>query len=87
MTREEAIYPDEDAVYEKEYTLDITGLKPLLAAPPNPHNVHPVSEYENTKVDGVFIGSCTNGTYEDLAYAAKLLRGRKVAEGSLIKRH
>ena len=85
MTREEAIYPDEDAVYEKEYTLDITGLKPLLAAPPNPHNVHPVSEYENTKVDGVFIGSCTNGTYEDLAYAAKLLRGRKVAEGVMLK--
>lgn len=85
MTAEEAIYPDDDAVYEKEYTLDITGLKPLLAAPPNPHNVHPVSEYRHTRVDGVFIGSCTNGTYEDLAYAAKLLKGRKVAEGVMLK--
>lgn len=85
MGREEAIYPDEDAEYEKEYILDITGLKPLLAAPPNPHNVHPVSEYRETAVDGVFIGSCTNGTYEDLAYAAELLKGRRVAEGVMLK--
>ena len=85
MKREEAIYADDDAEYEKEYTLDISGLKPLLAAPPNPHNVHPVSEYSETKVDGVFIGSCTNGTYEDMAYAAKLLRGRKVADGVMLK--
>ncbi len=85
MGREEAIYPDPDAVYSQEYTLDITGLKPLLAAPPNPHNVHPVSGYRDTRVDGVFIGSCTNGTYEDLAYAAKLLRGRKVADGVMLK--
>lgn len=85
MKSEEAIYPDPDAAYSQEYTLDITGLKPLLAAPPNPHNVHPVSKYRDTRVDGVFIGSCTNGTYEDLAYAAKLLRGRKVAEGVMLK--
>lgn len=85
MKREEAIYPDPDAAYSQEYTLDITGLKPLLAAPPNPHNVHPVSKYRDTRVDGVFIGSCTNGTYEDLAYAAGLLRGRKVAEGVMLK--
>jgi len=85
MNREEAVYPDDDADYEKEYTLDITGLKPLLAAPPNPHNVHPVSDCTHIEVDGVFIGSCTNGTYEDLAYAAGLLKGRKVAEGVMLK--
>lgn len=85
MSRDEAIYADDDADYEKVYTLDITGLKPLLAAPPNPHNVHFVSEYSSTKVDGVFIGSCTNGTYEDMAYAAKLLKGRKVADGVMLK--
>jgi 3-isopropylmalate/(R)-2-methylmalate dehydratase large subunit len=85
MSREEAVYADEDAVYEREYTLDISGLKPLLAAPPNPHNVHPVSEYGDTEVDGVFIGSCTNGSYADMAYAAKLLKGRKVADGVMLK--
>jgi 3-isopropylmalate/(R)-2-methylmalate dehydratase large subunit len=85
MTRKDAIYADADAQYQKEYTLDIEGLKPLLAAPPNPHNVHFVSEYRNIALDGVFIGSCTNGTYEDMAYAAKLIRGRKVAEGVMLK--
>ena len=85
MKAEDAIYPDKDAVYQKEYTLDISGLKPLLAAPPNPHNVHPVDEFHNVAVDGVFIGSCTNGTYEDLAYAAKLLKGRRVADGVMLK--
>jgi len=85
MKKEEAIFADEDAEYVKEYNLDISGLKPLVAAPPNPHNVHFVSEYKNTAVDGVFIGSCTNGTYEDMAYAAKLIKGRKVADGVMLK--
>ncbi len=85
MKREEAFYADDDAEYEKEYTLDISDLAPHLSAPPNPHNVHPVSEYKDVRVDGVFIGSCTNGSYEDMAYAAKLLKGRKVADGVMLK--
>lgn len=85
MSREEAVYADEDAVYEEEYTLDIEGLKPLMAAPPSPSNVMPVHEMADVSVDGVFIGSCTNGTYDDLRYAAELLRGRKVAPGVMLK--
>jgi 3-isopropylmalate/(R)-2-methylmalate dehydratase large subunit len=85
MDRSEAVYADNEAVYEKEYTLDITGLGPMIAAPPSPSNVFPVDEMADVKIDGVFIGSCTNGTYEDLKYAASLLEGRKVAPGVMLK--
>jgi len=85
MTRDEAIYADDDAAYSEEYTLDISGLEPLIAAPPSPTNVYPVSEKTDVKVDGVFVGSCTNGTYENLKYTAELLKGRKVAPGVMLK--
>ena len=85
MKREEAVYADSNARYEEEYTLDIDGLEPLVAAPPSPTNVHLVSDLEHVRIDGAFIGSCTNGTYEDLRLAAELLRGRKVAKGVMLK--
>ncbi len=85
ITRNEAVYADSDAAYLEDYTLDIEGLKPLIAAPPSPTNVFPVSEKTDVKVDGVFIGSCTNGTYKDLKYTAELLKGRKVAPGVMLK--
>lgn len=85
MTREEAVYADPDADYESVFTLDIEGLMPMIAAPPSPSNVFPVNEMKDVRVDGVFIGSCTNGTYDDMVYAAGLLRGRKVAPGVMLK--
>ncbi len=85
ITRDEAVYADSDTAYLEDYSLDIEGLEPLIAAPPSPTNVFPVSEKTDVKVDGVFIGSCTNGTYQDLKYAAELLRGRKVAPGVMLK--
>ncbi len=85
MNRDEAIYADGDATYSEEYSLDISDLEPLIAAPPSPTNVYPVSDKTGVSVDGVFIGSCTNGTYENLKYAAQLLRGRKAAPGVMIK--
>lgn len=81
----EAVYADSHAEYSEQYTLDINGLEPLIAAPPGPTNVSSVSEHSDIRVDGVFIGSCTNGTYQDLKYAAELLRGRKVAPGVMLK--
>ena len=83
--RDEAVYADDNASYSEEYLLNLEGLEPLIAAPPSPTNVFPVSEKTDVKVDGVFIGSCTNGTYQDLKYAAELLRGRKVAPGVMLK--
>ncbi len=73
--------PDPDAEYEKVIEIDITGIKPQVAAPPNPTNVKDVDELRDVKVDTVFIGSCTNGRTEDIVMAAKLLKGRKIKEG------
>jgi 3-isopropylmalate/(R)-2-methylmalate dehydratase large subunit len=85
MDREEAVYADDDAAYEAEYELDIDGLQPQIAVPYSPTNVHPVSEVAGKRVDTVFIGSCTNGSYQDLEYAASLLRGRRAAEHVTLK--
>ena len=81
----EAVYADEDAEYEAEYSLDIGDLNPQIAVPYSPNNVHPVSEVAGRKVDTVFIGSCTNGTFQDLKLAANLLRGKQVAEHVTLK--
>jgi 3-isopropylmalate dehydratase small subunit len=78
-------YADPDATYAKTVTIDIAGLTPLIAKPGHPEDVIPVSEVRGTKVDSVFIGSCTNGRYEDIVAAARVLKGRKVAPGVVLK--
>ncbi len=72
------IKADKDAQYVDEIHIDVENLEPLMAAPPNPCNVYSVSEYEGMDIDGAFIGSCTNGRYEDLVAAARILKGKKV---------
>ncbi len=72
------IKADKDAEYRDEINIDVNNLEPMIAVPPNPCNVHPAVEYEGMEIDGAFIGSCTNGRYEDLFMAAKILRGKKV---------
>jgi len=79
------VYADSDAVYLKEYKLDISGLKPLVAAPPSPENVVDVSSVKNVLVDSVFIGSCTNGRFEDMKLVAEVVSGKKVREGVMAK--
>ena len=78
--REEDYIPlqaDEGAVYDEELELDLSMLEPLVARPSMPDNVAPVRETE-LRPDSVFIGSCTNGSFQDIARAAQILRGRKV---------
>ncbi len=75
----EPVYMDEDAEFER-VELDVTGMEPQVAKPHRVDNVCGVSEVEGTKVDQVFIGSCTNGRYEDLKVAAEILRGEEVAK-------
>jgi len=72
------IKADEDAVYSEVITIDLDTLMPLVAMPSMPDNVVKVSELEQVKVNQVFIGSCTNGSYADIAKAAKVLKGKKV---------
>ena len=59
----------------------MTGLEPVVACPNLPENTKPVSALKDVRVDQVVIGSCTNGRLSDLAVAAEILKGRKVAAG------
>ena len=70
--------PDEDADYHDSVTLDLSELEPLIAEPSMPDNVVPVREAAGTEVDQVIIGSCTNGAYEDVLPAAKMLEDRTI---------
>ena len=70
--------PDEDAEYADEIVVDLSDLEPLIAAPSMPDNVVPVREVAGTQVDQVIVGSCTNGAYEDVLPAAKMLSGRQI---------
>ncbi|MCK4966344.1 3-isopropylmalate dehydratase large subunit [bacterium] len=73
------IAPDDDAEYENVIEIDVSDLEPQIARPHTVDNVTPVSEVEGTKVHQVVIGSCTNGRLDDLETAAKIIKGRKVA--------
>jgi 3-isopropylmalate/(R)-2-methylmalate dehydratase large subunit len=77
--------PDPDAGYAETIEVDVSDLPPQVAAPPSPTNVHPAAELRGTKIDSGFIGSCTNGRFEDFAEAARLLKGRKVKKGIMLK--
>ncbi|RBI61508.1 aconitate hydratase [halophilic archaeon] len=70
--------PDEDAEYDDEIVVDLSDLEPLIAKPSMPDNVVPVREVAGQSVDQVIIGSCTNGAYEDILPAAKMLEGRTI---------
>lgn len=73
----EAVLPDDDAEYESIMEVELSELEPVVAKPSLPENVVPVRELEETRIDQVLIGACTNGRLEDLRTAAEILRGRK----------
>ena len=73
---------DEDAVYEAEYTIDLSKLEPTVAFPHLPENTKTMDEIsQEIVIDQAVIGSCTNGRIEDLRTAAEILKGRKVKKG------
>ena len=73
---------DEDAVYDEEYTIDLSQLRPTIAFPHLPENTKTIDEItEDIMIDQVVIGSCTNGRIDDLRCAAKVLKGKHVAKG------
>lgn len=75
----EAISADPDAEYVETVEVDITGLEPLIACPPSPTNVVPVRQVAGRRIDSVFLGSCTNGRFEDFAAVAEVVRGKHIA--------
>jgi len=69
---------DDDAVYDKVIELDLSTVKPLVAMPGMPDNVFDMEDVVGTKLDQIFIGSCTNGSYFDIKIVAEMLKGKKV---------
>jgi len=76
---------DNDAYYEKVFNINVSGFKPLVSLPGEPHNTALVSDVAGTKIDSAFIGSCTNGRIEDMEAVAKILVNRKTAPGVVLK--
>jgi len=72
---------DDDAEYEKVYTLDLSDLEPVCTFGYKPDQVKTIKEMEGTKVNQIYIGSCTNGRISDLRIAAKVLKGHHLADG------
>jgi 3-isopropylmalate dehydratase small subunit len=79
------VAPDSDAVYENTIEIDIEGLGPMISRPGHPDDAVQVSEVEGQKIDSVFIGSCTDGRFEDMLAAANILKDKKVAPGVVLK--
>ncbi|WP_292486576.1 3-isopropylmalate dehydratase large subunit [Methanohalobium sp.] len=80
----EPVYSDEDAIYSEEYHINADELEPQVAKPHSVDNVANVTDVSGTKVDQVFIGTCTNGRLEDLEVAAEILKGKKVSVRTII---
>ena len=72
---------DVDWLYDEEYTIDLSRLRPTVAFPHLPENTRTIDEVGEVKIDQVVIGSCTNGRIEDMRIAAKVLEGREVKKG------
>ena len=77
---QKSLVGDEDATYLNIMTYRAEDLVPVMACPSQVDKIRDVSTLEGTEIDQVFIGSCTNGRLEDLAAAAEVLKGKKVAD-------
>lgn len=74
------LLPDEDAVYDEEIFINLSELEPMVSCPHQPDHVKPLKEVEKKPVQQVFIGSCTNASYADVAKAATIFKGHHVHE-------
>ena len=74
------IVPDRGAAYDDTFTLDLSKVEPMMAAPHNPGNVITVKSMKGEKVNQIMIGSCTNSSYRDIRTVALYLKGKHVAD-------
>ena len=74
------ITADKGAKYDDVFTVDLSKLEPLAAAPHSPGNIVTVKSMRGTKVNQIMIGSCTNSSYRDIRTVAQILKGKHVAE-------
>jgi homoaconitate hydratase family protein len=77
-SRNAVVSADTDAMFEKEYMIDVGELVPQIACPHSVDNVKPVSAIPDVMVDQIVIGSCTNGRLEDFAIAAEIIGSQKI---------
>jgi 3-isopropylmalate dehydratase small subunit len=76
---------DPDAVYHKVFELNINEFVKRVSLPGAPHHTTPIGSLTKIRIDSAFIGSCTNGRYEDMAAVAKILSNNKVAPRVVLK--
>jgi 3-isopropylmalate/(R)-2-methylmalate dehydratase large subunit len=76
--RFEAVYADPNANYYKVLELNVEDLEPQIACPHNVDNVKNVTDVKNVKINQAFIGSCTNGRFEDLLQAHEIIKGKHI---------
>ncbi|WAI01978.1 aconitase/3-isopropylmalate dehydratase large subunit family protein [Methanogenium organophilum] len=69
----------EEGPYCRELHIDLADTEPVLSVPHRVDTVAPVTDYAGTPLDQVFVGTCTNGRYEDLERFARIVRGKEVA--------
>ena len=74
------LLPDADAEYDEEIEINLSDLEPLISCPHQPDNVMPLKDAQKKPVQQVFIGSCTNASYADIAKAATVFKGHHVNE-------
>ena len=70
--------------YQQEFDLDLSDIMPVIAVPPRVDTIRPVSDLIGLPLDQVFVGTCTNGRYSDLARFARIVKGRKVAVRTIV---
>lgn len=80
--RSQALYPDADAQYAGVHTYDAASIELTVACPHSVDAAKPLSQVKGVHIDQAFIGTCTNGRLEDLAAAAEIVKGKKVARGT-----
>ncbi|MFO8236640.1 MAG: aconitase/3-isopropylmalate dehydratase large subunit family protein [Bacteroidales bacterium] len=81
----ELVKADADAIYEEVFDLNISKFTHRVSRPGKPHDTADINEVKKTKIDSAFVGSCTNGRMEDMRAVAKVLNGRQVAPGVVLK--
>src|SRR5439155_13802265 len=74
----EEVHADPDAIYSKEMDIDVARLQPMVACPHEVENTRPIGDVAGTHIDQVFLGSCANAKFEDLAVAASILKGHRI---------
>jgi 3-isopropylmalate/(R)-2-methylmalate dehydratase large subunit len=74
----ETFTTDPDYQYSADLTFDVSDLKPQIAAPHSVDNVDSITQFIGTPIHQAYLGSCTNGRVEDLAIAARILKGKHI---------